>query len=61
MHGSNGPGPKHDEAYDAFGRLYHDNSDIKSAYDICLPGTSEVTARVSSKQRTRQGSSVLSA
>ena len=37
IHGSRQPGPKHDEAYDAFVKLYRDNSDIKSAYDICLP------------------------
>jgi hypothetical protein len=40
IHGSNEPGPKHDEAYDAFVKLYRDNSDIKSAYDICLPSSS---------------------
>jgi len=40
VHGSNDPGPKHDEAYDAFVKMYRDNSDIKSAYDICLPGSS---------------------
>ena len=39
IHGSNGPGPKHDEAYDAFVKMYRDNSDIKSAYDVCLPNT----------------------
>jgi hypothetical protein len=32
IHGSNEPDPKHDEAYDAFVKLYRDNSDIKSAY-----------------------------
>ena len=37
IHGSNGPEPKHDEAYDAFVKMYRDNSDIKSAHDICLP------------------------
>lgn len=37
IHGSNGPEPKHDEAYDAFVKMYRDNSDIKSAYDICVP------------------------
>jgi hypothetical protein len=37
IHGSNQPEPKHDEAYDAFVKMYRDNSDIKSAYDICLP------------------------
>jgi hypothetical protein len=37
IHGSNQPEPKHDAAYDAFVKMYRDNSDIKSAYDICLP------------------------
>jgi hypothetical protein len=37
IHGSRQPGPKHDEAYDAFVKLYRDNSDIKLAYDICMP------------------------
>ena len=40
VHGSNEPEPKHDEAYDAFVKMYRDNSDIKSAYDICLPNSS---------------------
>jgi len=40
IHGSNDPDPKHDEAYDAFVKMYRDNSDIKAAYDICLPNTS---------------------
>ena len=40
IHGSNGPDPKHDESYDAFVKMYRDNSDIKSAYDICLPKSS---------------------
>jgi hypothetical protein len=40
IHGSNDPEPKHDEAYDAFVKMYRDNSDIKSAYDICLPDSS---------------------
>jgi hypothetical protein len=40
VHGSNDPGPRHDEAYDAFVKMYGDNSDIKSAYDICLPNSS---------------------
>jgi hypothetical protein len=40
IHGSNGPGPKHDEAYDAFVKMYRENSEIKSQYDICLPNTS---------------------
>ena len=37
IQGSKGPGPKHDEAYDAFVKMYRDNSDIKSAYDVCVP------------------------
>jgi hypothetical protein len=37
IHGSTQPGPKHDEAYDAFVKLYRDNSDIKSEHDICMP------------------------
>jgi hypothetical protein len=41
IHGSNDPGPKHDEAYDAFVKMYRDHSDIKSAFGICLPGTSQ--------------------
>jgi hypothetical protein len=40
IHGSNDPEPKHDEAYDSFVKMYRDNSDIKSAYDICLPNSS---------------------
>jgi hypothetical protein len=40
VHGSNDPGPKHDEAYDALVKMYRENSDIKSAYDICLPNNS---------------------
>jgi hypothetical protein len=40
IHGSNAADPKHDEAYDAFVKMYRDNSDIKSAYDICLPNGS---------------------
>jgi len=35
------PGPKHDEAYDAFVKLYHDNSDIKSEYNVCMPNLSQ--------------------
>jgi len=31
------PGPKHDEGYDAFVKLFRDNSDIKSEYNVCLP------------------------
>jgi hypothetical protein len=37
VHASTAPDPKHDESYDAFVKLYRDNSDIKSQYDICLP------------------------
>ena len=37
IHGSAGPEPKHDDAYDKFVKMYRDNSDIKAAYDICLP------------------------
>jgi len=37
VHGSNDPDPKYDEAYDAFVKMYRDNSDIKSAYDVCVP------------------------
>jgi hypothetical protein len=40
IHGSNEPDPKHDEAYDSFVKMYRDNSDIKAAYDICLPSSS---------------------
>jgi|SRR5215472_14305423 len=40
IHGTNDPEPKHDDAYDAFVKMYRDNSDIKSAYDICLPASS---------------------
>ena len=40
IHGSNDPEPKHDDAYDAFVKMYRDNSDIASAYDICLPASS---------------------
>jgi hypothetical protein len=40
IHGSNEPDPKHDETYDAFVKMYRDNSDIKSAFDICLPNSS---------------------
>jgi hypothetical protein len=39
IHGTPGPEPKHDEAYDAFVKMYRDNSDIKSAWDICLPNS----------------------
>jgi hypothetical protein len=40
IHGSSAPDPKHDAAYDDFVKMYRDNSDIKSAYDICLPASS---------------------
>jgi len=40
IHGSNDPDPKHDEAYDAFAKMYRDNSDIKASYDICVPAGS---------------------
>jgi hypothetical protein len=40
IHGSAGPEPKHDEAYDAFVKMYRDNSDIKYTYDVCLPDNS---------------------
>jgi hypothetical protein len=40
IHGSDGPDPKHDEAYDAFVKMYRDNSDIKTSYDVCLPNDS---------------------
>jgi hypothetical protein len=40
IQGSDGPEPKHDEGYEAFVKMYRDNSDIKSAYDICLPNGS---------------------
>jgi len=40
IHGSNGPEPPHDEAYDAFVKIYRVNSDIKLAYDICVPNGS---------------------
>jgi len=32
-----GPAPQHDEAYDAFVKLYRANSEIKSEYNLCLP------------------------
>ena len=28
---------QHDKAYDAFVTMYRDNSDFKSAYDVCAP------------------------
>jgi len=32
-----GDGPRHDDAYDAFVKLYRENSDIKSEYTVCMP------------------------
>jgi len=29
--------PAHDEAYDAFVKLYRENSEIKQQYNVCLP------------------------
>jgi len=34
---SSRPEPEHDAAYEAFVKLYRDNSDIKQQYNICLP------------------------
>ena len=34
---SSQPEPQHDAAYDAFVKLYRDNSDIKQQYNICMP------------------------
>ena len=31
------PEPEHDAAYEAFVKLYRDNSDIKQQYSICMP------------------------
>jgi len=31
------PEPPHDAAYDAFVKLYRDNSDIKQQYNVCMP------------------------
>jgi hypothetical protein len=31
------PGPAHDEAYDAFVKLYKENSEIKQTYNVCMP------------------------
>lgn len=41
IHGSRQPGPKHDDAYEAFVKLYRENSDIKSEYNICLPNPTQ--------------------
>jgi hypothetical protein len=38
VRGSNKQGaPQHDEAYDAFVKLFRDNSEIKSEYNVCWP------------------------
>jgi hypothetical protein len=34
---SSQPEPPHDAAYDAFVKLYRDNSEIKQQYNICMP------------------------
>jgi hypothetical protein len=34
---SNQPDPQHDAAYDAFVKLFRENSDIKQQYTVCLP------------------------
>ena len=31
------PGPAHDEGYDSFVKLFRENSDIKSEYNVCMP------------------------
>jgi hypothetical protein len=31
--------PKHDEAWDAYVKMYRENSDIKTSYQICMPDT----------------------
>lgn len=31
------PGPAHDDAYEAFVKLYRENSEIKQQYNVCLP------------------------
>ena len=31
------PGPAHDDAYEAFVKLYRDNSEIKQQYNVCMP------------------------
>lgn len=38
---SSQPEPPHDAAYDAFVKLYRDNSDITEQYNICLPNPSQ--------------------
>ena len=37
IHGSTAPTPPHDAAYDAFVKLYNENSEIKESHDICMP------------------------
>lgn len=32
-----GPEVKHDESYDAFVKMYRDNSEIKQQYNVCIP------------------------
>jgi len=39
IRGTRQPGPKHDDAYAAFVKLYSENSDIKSEYNVCLPNS----------------------
>jgi hypothetical protein len=34
---SSAPGPTHDGGYDAFVKLFRENSDIKSEYNVCMP------------------------
>lgn len=34
---SDEPEPAHDAAYDAFIKLYRDNSNIKQQYNVCMP------------------------
>jgi hypothetical protein len=34
------PEPAHDAAYDAFVKLFRDNSDIKQQYTVCIPTNS---------------------
>ena len=37
IRGGSGPGPAHDAGYDAFVKLFRENSDIKSEYNVCMP------------------------
>lgn len=32
-----GPEVKHDDAYEAFVKLYRENSEIKQTYNVCMP------------------------